>query len=152
MNRFRAILTTMILSLCANAQVARSDYVPATIAVAIERMGNNPDANMNFDAAHSRYVLTVTSLGLRRPLPDAVKNYLSAWVKSFGHPESWAGLFDSEVAVEQNGRRYWLPIQGSLAAAFDDEAKDGVTVNLYVTALGDQMKQPVIVVNAFQVP
>ena len=139
----------LFLAWSAHAQVDRSAYAPSTIEDAIVKMENSPGMKYNFDAAHSRYLLTAVFTGESRPLSAQVRKYLETWVSVFRHPASYVDLFESEVAIQQNGRQYWMPIQQSLVEAFNLEVRPDRTVDLYVTAIGDHHEQPVFLVNAF---
>jgi hypothetical protein len=151
MKRYSMTLVAVFLGLGVHAQDADPDYPTATIETAIARMRIDPAAEVTLDAANSGYLVTGTSRGARRLLPAATRDYLAVWARSFSQPKSYVDLFASEVSIEENGRRYWMPLKKSLDNAFALEAKDGVKVNLWIRTLGTRMSEPVMVINAFQV-
>ena len=148
MNRLVAVIL-LGLAISSRAQVDHEAYVSATIADATTNMGIDPDAQYNFDSAHSRYLIKAKYTGQHRQLAAPIQNYLAKWVAAFRHPTSYLELFPFEVAIEQDGRSYWMPLQKSLVEAFADEVADGATVKLYVTAIGAWEQEPIFVINAF---
>lgn len=147
----RSILVILLatFSLSASAAFDRSAYEPISLKEASARMNVAPRANYYLDAAHSRYQSEGIYTGRSRSLTPELKEFIAIWVKSFGHPVSYAEMFPLEIQIKQQGQLYWLPIQDSLVESFTTEMKAGKKVQLYVLLMGARDHAPVFAISAF---
>lgn len=65
--------------------------------------------------------------------------------------EAYAGLYREFYAFDDGGKRYWLPVQHPVAAAFEEALEPGERIELYALAVGglaapNQKLQPLLLV------
>ena len=152
MKRIVILLSALILSTAAFANFNYESYKPSTIKEAIDTL--NPELvklDWFFEAAHTKFKVTVTYTGKHRNTDQKSVEFLKNWVKAFNHPPQYAEMFPFEIEVFENGKKYWLPLQGGLVKDFAEETQENTKVDLYVMLIGGYKNYPILAINAFQV-
>jgi hypothetical protein len=128
-----------------------SAYQPAELADVTNSIADevDPRADYWFDASHPKYNSVVTLTGKRRPIAPGLKDFISKWVRTMGHPASDIEMFQTEIEVSQGSTNYWVPIQQQLLEPLDTEVTAGEEVRLYILVMGAYLHTPVFSVAEF---
>ena len=124
-------------------------YAESSIAVAGSNLGIAPGVAWWLDAAHSKFHTVAAYTGKIRPVGAETRELISRWANAMRHAPGTSEMFASEIEVEQEGRRYWLPIQSQLVAPLQREVRAGENAHLYLLLVGAYKQAPVLVVNEF---
>jgi hypothetical protein len=96
------------------------------------------------------FTTTVTYLGeIRKIIPER-SNYIEMWVKTYNMDPGSAKLFDQEILIEEDGKKYWLPIQYVLIPYLKKEVNVNENVILYIRLVGAINNDWVFFVNEFR--
>jgi hypothetical protein len=130
-------LTRLILVVAALVTFAVSaaweDYKPSSLSGALASAPWKEACDSCF--ASMPFLVTVKFDGRIRAATPERQRFVAKWLKSIGSPLP-ASTFGEEVAVSDDGRVYWLPIQSKLVTPFKSEVKPGSRVSLYVVLAG----------------
>lgn len=86
----------------------------------------------------------VVYTGESRESPASTARFVDLWVRAFGHEPGTEKLFQRELLFREEGRGFWLPVQGTLLPHFA-EMKAGAAVTLYVIWIGAQREKGEVV-------
>lgn len=122
-------------------------YAPSTLRSVVARLRmEHPDLAAADVHPIEKYRVRAEFLGSRRPIDGDRRALLDRWLIVKMGPEI-AELFQDEYLVREDGAKYWLPLQVSLAAAFENEVAKGQVVDLYVAWFCALKDDPIFVVN-----
>jgi hypothetical protein len=93
---------------------------------------------------------TVKYLGKTRIIKQDRSAYIKKLFFSWGMTAEQAKTFDSEILIEENGIKYWLPIQNVLIPHLNKEIKINDNVNLFIVLGGAIKKDWVFLINEFK--
>jgi hypothetical protein len=131
------LATGLALHLAAAEEESTWDaYVPRALAAIItqhESDASKTDRYFTSDNFPSR--IKVLFLGKKRSLPRERGSFLDQYFKTVKQPE-FRKYFKSEVLVREGTQDYWLPIQGAILPAFENDVKPQTEVEVFVTWLG----------------
>ena len=166
--RRKSLKTCLLLPLllAAAASSARAQgfdydaYQPRTLAEMIGKYDNEEladrkmkDGSSAFGASFPSRVRVVHT-GESRKIPDARKQFVADWVKTYQMDARLLDLFESEWKFVEEGVEHWLPVQKQVASFFEKELKKGEAVDLYVIIAGGRRAAGrwdwVILVNEFE--
>ena len=101
--------------------------------------------------------VSVTYQGRRRPLPQMKKDVLSRWAQLYaGAPEHYTQTYETELLFREGKTNYWVAVRKQAMARFEEEAKNGKRVDVYLIRLGwagngDEW-EPLLLMEDFKVP
>ena len=124
-------------------------YKDSSIASAGSNLGIAAEVTWWLDAAHPKFHTVATYTGNSRPITAETKELIRHWEKAMQHKAGTSDMFASEIEVEQDGSRYWLPIQSQLVKPLSEEIHPGQATHLYILLVGAYKQAPVFIVNEF---
>jgi hypothetical protein len=125
------------------------DYKPAKISrVIVTYAESNKDVDFFFTPGIPLRT-TVKYLGqTRKTLPERLF-FIEKWVKTHGMNPDIIKEFDREILIEEDGNKYWLPIQRVLIPHMNKELKINDKVILFVVLAGAVKTDWVFLINEF---
>jgi hypothetical protein len=157
-----AVLAAALLCSPAAAQnFPYEQFSPDTLSAFAARINEasapSPEERVVLLGRVTKVRVQATFLGERRPIDPVTAAIILRYVKAGGEPdaEAYAALYREFYAFEDEGRRYWLPVQHQVAAFFPEELKPGQRIELYALAVGglaapNQRLQPLLLVQEFE--
>jgi hypothetical protein len=91
--------------------------------------------NKYFDQGGRGWRARAAYTGQSRPLEAEELAFIRGWLKSVGHEEA-ADTFTTSYLFTADGKDYWLPVEGPVAAFFPKELRPGDVVDLYLAEIG----------------
>lgn len=153
------LMTALLLTAAADtAQAGWEDYQPATLSEIIARHASHmKDPTLPEGAPVTTLIpgsdpfrATVIYTGEMRTIGPERKFFIEMWGKASGvDPVMLAGAFEKEIQVQEDDRRYWLPIQNVLIPHLQKEVKKNGWVTLFVVFIGATGEDRVFLVNEF---
>ncbi len=96
----------------------------------------------------------VVYTGSSQKVSDKKKEIIAAWLKTYGKPQEYLNLFETEYLFTESSIEYWLPVQKQVASFFEKELQKRDKVNLYVAWVGARKESGgidhVFLVNEFE--
>jgi hypothetical protein len=157
--RHAAVLCAALLALAAGGAPARGQELsgrPGTLAGIVaahaKALGNAlQDAGRVVPVPDpAQYRVLVVYRGQRRPTAPDARRLMAAWGESVGVPERVLAVYAQEIAVQEAGQPYWLPVQARLLPFLDTELAPGDAVYLRVAFIGVGGGRPLFLVNEFE--
>ena len=148
MNRITMTLLLLGLSMSAAAQEFDYDaYKPATLSqVTTSLPAHTADW---FADGHPRFRTRAIFTGRVRQASKELKDFIVCWVEAKGHPVAYAGIFQQEIEISQDGVEYWTPIEDVLLEPLQAEVPPGAPVDLYLLLMGGQRDQAIFAISEF---
>lgn len=125
-------------------------YKPTTLSGATAEHRDYPKDDFVIEAGNFKYAVVGTYTGGHRETVTTTKDLIRHWVKSLGHPKEYESLFDHEVEIKSDGKKYWLPIQNPMVQSFASEIREDHPVKLYIMLIGGTKDRLVFAINEFQ--
>jgi len=89
----------------------------------------------NYDFHTHPFSLKVRYEGKRRKIPVAHQSFLTGFGKS-RQIASFVALYEEEIQVSENGKKFWIPAQKQVVPYLDQELKTGDLFWIYVRYFG----------------
>lgn len=96
--------------------------------------GQNVDVNTY--ASTFGYLTLIEGNGEVRQISDTKLNWLNSIFKSFSIPQKASDLFQEEVLIKTNNKKYWLPLQKELVKYWREEIKSNTKTLIYLRTFG----------------
>ena len=137
------------------------DYVPRTLQqlspLQPSYVANEPSYKDARIIVHGELLpsrVKVIYTGEKRPLLQEKKTVIESWANKFaGAPEFYTVPYDTEMLFTENGESYWLAVRKEFVTQFEQELKQGDTIELFLIKMGskriDGKLEPVILVEKF---
>jgi hypothetical protein len=129
-----------------------SDYKEVSLSEAWAQAGVAPDQSTDtFIGAPQQFKFFVKTVytGRVRRITQGRSELIVNWGKAMGTPE-FTHRFENEIQVSANGLTVWLPIQESLMSEFEQEAKAGAPLDVWIMYIGAVKQDRVFLVNDFE--
>jgi hypothetical protein len=95
------------------------------------------------------FTTTVTYLGNTRKILPERSTFIEMWLKTYSMNPDLAKTFNQEILIDEDGNKYWLPIQHVLIPYLNKEVMASDKVILYVRFAGAINNDCVFLVNEF---
>lgn len=153
MRSFLVLLSSLVWSTIVPEAGAAdwSAYRQASVAQAWAEAVVVEGSDYTIEAANVKYTVDADYTGQHRELVPGRKELLRRWAKALRHPMGYAAMFEHEIQIRGEDQEYWLPIQNPLVEPFAAETGAGSRVRLRIMYIGATAREPVFVVNSFQV-
>jgi len=147
----RALAALLLVATPAAADAARpkaDDFPLGTVRNVVRATAAPEDGEAAIGIAEAPGLRAVVRLtGTRRPLSHKTKRVLSAFVTAAGEANeararTFVAQFREEIEVEEEGRRYWVPIQRGLDEGFQQEVGPTQEFTLACRYVGIAMPGP----------
>ena len=147
-------LLLLLAASCALASAHAGDfnfeaYKPVSLTSVAERQKYQASDYL-IEAGNTKYTVVGIYTGRHREIDAKTKELIHRWVKSLRHPKEYESLFDNEVEIESDGKKFWLPIQNPMVQSFASEFREGSAVKLYIMLIGGTKDRMVFAINEFQ--
>lgn len=147
MLRLLVLISVATVGLPAFGQGAWNRYKPARIdtVIAAHRQvvaGDRSDLpdSLKYQfwavAQYDAMVVDVSYVGGIRPISPRTQQFLDYWLTSLQFDSSYVDLFEEEALFEEDGERYWLPVQVGPLSYMRDELAPGDRIAVYLTFAG----------------
>ncbi|WP_338793891.1 hypothetical protein [Bernardetia sp. MNP-M8] len=94
------------------------------------------DADVNTYASTFGYLTLIEGNGEIRPISETKLNWLNSIFKALSIPQKASDLFQEEVLIKSNDKKYWLPLQKELVNYWREEVKSNTKTLIYLRTFG----------------
>ncbi|WP_375560089.1 tetratricopeptide repeat protein [Bernardetia sp. OM2101] len=101
-----------------------------------ENKKGGQDSDVNTYASTFGYLSLIEGNGEIRQISDTKLNWLNSIFKSLSIPQKASDLFQEEVLIESNNKKYWLPLQKGLVGYWREEVKPNTKILIYLRTFG----------------